>query len=64
MLTKAGIVDFSKVTDYKQFYSEELPTLALDYLAEHPIKFDKIILDEAQDLLHGNYLFVIEILYR
>jgi superfamily I DNA and RNA helicase len=62
MLTKAGLVDLSRVTDYKQFYSEELPSLALDYLAEHPVKFDKIILDEAQDLLHGNYLFVIDAL--
>lgn len=62
MLTKAGIVDISKVTDYKTFYSDELPSLALDYLAEHPVKFDKIIIDEAQDLLHGNYLFVIDAL--
>ncbi|MBE5740672.1 MAG: DUF2075 domain-containing protein, partial [Clostridiales bacterium] len=62
MLTSAGIVDVSKVTDYKQFYSEELPSLALDYLAKNPVKFDKIILDEAQDLLHGNYLFVIDAL--
>ena len=62
LLTTAGIVDISKVTDYKQFYSDELPSLALDYLEKNPIKFDKIILDEAQDLLHGNYLFVIEAL--
>ena len=62
MLTSAGIVDVSKVTDYKQFYSEELPSLALDYLAKNPVKFDKIILDESQDLLHGNYLFVIDAL--
>ena len=62
MLTKAGIVDIKTVTDYKQFYSEELPSLALDYLEEHPVKFDKIIIDEAQDLLHGNYLFVIDAL--
>ena len=34
--------------------------MALDYLAEHPVKFDKIIIDEAQDLLHGNYLLVID----
>ena len=31
-------------------------------MTEHPIKFDKIIIDEAQDLLHGNYLFVIDAL--
>lgn len=62
LLTTAGVVDIRKVTDYKQFYSEELPSLALDYLEKNPIKFDKIILDEAQDLLHGNYLFVIEAL--
>lgn len=62
MLTKAGLVDIKTVTDYKHFYSEELPSLALDYLAEHPVKFDKIIIDEAQDLLHGNYLFVIDAL--
>ena len=62
MLTKAGLVDVKTVTDYKYFYSEELPSLALDYLAEHPVKFDKIIIDEAQDLLHGNYLFVIDAL--
>lgn len=62
MLTAAGIVDMRKVTDYKRFYTEELPSLALDYLAEHPVKFDKIIIDEAQDLLYGNYLFVIDAL--
>lgn len=60
MLTNAGLVDRSKVTDYRQFYAEDLPSIALDYLADHPVKFDKIILDEAQDLLHGNYLFVID----
>ncbi len=62
MLVNAGVVDFNGVTDYKQFYAEELPSMALDYLAKNPVKFDKIILDEAQDLLHGNYLFVIDAL--
>lgn len=62
MLVDAGVVDFNGVTDYKQFYAEELPSMALDYLAKNPVKFDKIILDEAQDLLHGNYLFVIDAL--
>lgn len=55
-------IDFSKIEDLSAFYREELPALALDALSKRSIKFDKIIIDEAQDLMNENYLLVLDAL--
>ena len=43
--------------DTEHFYSEELPQLAAETVAD---KFDKIIVDEAQDLISFNYLYFMD----
>ena len=48
--------DFSTITDLSKFYKEDLPMLALDALEKAPVQFDKIIIDEAQDLMVPDYL--------
>jgi hypothetical protein len=40
-------------------YQEDLPFWALEALEKSPVKFDTIILDEAQDLLTENYMTVL-----
>ncbi len=54
--------DFNTIEDYSVFYKETLPFQALLVLEEHPIKFTKIIIDEAQDLMTPDYLDVIDVL--
>ena len=46
--------------DKTDFYRNVLPTLALEVLETHPIKFETIIIDEAQDLFFQNYIKVID----
>ncbi len=60
LVHKHGLHDFSKIEDYSQFYRKELPLLALDAIALEGVKFDKIVLDEAQDLMSEEYLMVLD----
>lgn len=48
--------DFKEITDASIFYKEDLPMLALEALEKESVKFDKVIVDEAQDLMHPDYL--------
>lgn len=43
-----------------QFYNEVLPDMALKLLKDNPLKYDKIIVDEAQDLVTDRYLDVMD----
>lgn len=56
--------DFKSIKNYSQFYSKELPLLAIEALDKHPVLFDKIIIDEAQDILKPDYLDIIDILIK
>ena len=62
LVKKHGLFDFSTITDIKAFYQEDLPILALDAIELEGVQFDKIVLDEAQDLMNENYLAVIDAL--
>ena len=62
LVKKHNLFDFSTITDIRAFYQEDLPILALDAIDMEGIKFDKIVLDEAQDLMNENYLSVIDAL--
>ena len=62
LVKKYNLCDYDKITDYSVFYKEELPLLAIDAVNMEGIKFDKIILDEAQDLMMENYLLLIDTL--
>ncbi len=48
--------------DASYFYQSVLHALAIDVLIEHPHKFEKIILDEAQDLLTKDYCDILDLL--
>jgi len=52
------IVEKSK--DTNNYYQNILPELFLEYIKEHPVKFDLLVLDEAQDLLRPKYLKVLD----
>ena len=60
LVRKYNLYDFSKMTNPSDFYKKELPFIALDALAIENIKFDKIVIDEAQDLMTDEYLLVID----
>ena len=56
LVKKHNLKDYSTITDYKKFYDDELPILALEAIEKEKVKFSKIVLDEAQDLMKVNYL--------
>lgn len=62
LVKKYNLYDFSQIEDMQRFYREDLPMLALDAIAFEGAKFDKIVLDEAQDLMTDGYLMVIDAL--
>ena len=62
LVKKYDLYDFSKITDFSAFYRKELPLLAIDAINIDGVKFDKIVLDEAQDLMSDEYLLVIDAL--
>ena len=59
-----GLVDKKTVTDWRKYYEEVLPTYALDIIEQEQISFDKIVIDEAQDLLKENYLYVLDAMLK
>ena len=50
------------VGDY--FYSVELPDMVLNHLKDVPVKYDRIVVDEAQDLVKSKYLDVMDLSLR
>ena len=62
LVRKYNLCDFSKIEDRSVFYQKELPMLALDAITIEGVKFDKIVIDEAQDLMTDEYLMVIDLL--
>ncbi|MGN0814746.1 MAG: AAA domain-containing protein [Candidatus Coproplasma sp.] len=62
LVRKHRLYDFSKIENLSEFYKETLPVLALDAIGIEGIKFDKIVIDEAQDLMTDGYLMVIDAL--
>jgi hypothetical protein len=55
IIKEAGIIT-GTINNNPDFWSYEIPLLTLDALKRKPVKFDKIIIDEAQDLINENYL--------
>ena len=62
LVRKYNLYDFSKIENLSEFYKKELPLIALDAITIEGVKFDKIVLDEAQDLMTDEYLMVIDLL--
>jgi len=56
-----GVPSTSKMQKY---YRYELPLLAQEVLLKQGILFDKVIIDEAQDLINNEYLDVIDIMLK
>ena len=65
-LLKAGGINPSpssgKQDDY--YYSEELPDMVIQRLKIIPLKYDRIVVDEAQDLVNSKYLEVMNLSLR
>lgn len=51
-----------KMDDY--YYSEELPDMVIQRLKSIAIKYDRIVIDEAQDLVKSKYLEVMDLSLR
>ena len=62
LVRKYNLFDFNKIDNLSVFYKKELPLLALDAITIEGVKFDKIVIDEAQDLMTDEYLMVIDVL--
>ena len=62
LVRKYNLYDFNKIDNLSVFYKKELPLLALDAITIEGVKFDKIVIDEAQDLMTDEYLMVIDVL--
>ena len=62
LVKKHNLYDCNSITDYGKFYKEDLPLIAIEAIEIEGIKYDKIILDEAQDLMSDGYLMVIDAL--
>jgi hypothetical protein len=61
MMTAAGCEVTVPAKD-PQFWSQTLPTLFAEFLAEHPLKFDALIVDEAQDFREDYWLSMMDLL--
>lgn len=48
------------VDELDEFYKKELPLLALDALDLNPVSYDKIVIDEAQDILGSDSFEVLD----
>lgn len=46
--------------DMAAYYYEELPNIALDALGANPVSFDRIVIDEAQDIIGTPAFYVID----
>ncbi len=53
-------INYPNTEDDSDFYRKEMPLIALESLEKKQIYFDKIVIDEAQDLLNSDYLDVID----
>lgn len=57
-------IDLNNIEDKTQFYREELPCLFLEILEKENISFDRIIIDESQDLANDLYLDIMDIILK
>jgi hypothetical protein len=62
IVRNAGIETGKYDFEQEDFWETELPLLVLEALNTHPVNLDKIIIDEAQDLIMDNYLDVFDTL--
>jgi hypothetical protein len=60
----AGISLVKPETAGQEFYRQEMPLAALEAAEKLAVKFDRIIIDEAQDLINENYLEVFDTLLQ
>jgi len=58
--TWASEPSLKEIYDNDNFWGKDIPQRMLKALKDKPVKFDKIILDEAQDLIKGDYLDVVD----
>jgi hypothetical protein len=60
--TGSGVPDniWDKLRGKDDFWEHEIPAMMLEALKKIPVKFDKIIVDEALDLLQDGYLLVLD----
>ncbi len=60
LIKKHNLINMNDVGDLKHFYDCEFFPLALKAVEMEGVKFDKIVLDEAQDLLKEDYVLILD----
>lgn len=60
LIKKHKLLDFSKIEDKTKFYNEDVFDYGSQAIELEKIKFDKIIVDEAQDILKDNFLLILD----
>lgn len=56
--------NYQKCGNIQRFYREEMPLIALEALEKKEMNFDKIVVDEAQDLLNSDYLNIMDLILK
>lgn len=64
LVVKHFDINVEEIDDKKQFYLEDLPCLALEALEKENLMFDKIIIDEGQDLVNNSYIDIIDLILK
>lgn len=60
IIKNSGIVIRNDDFEREDFWQTDIPLLVLNALSTNPVSLDKIIIDEAQDLITDNYLDVLD----
>lgn len=53
-----------QIDDEQEFFRERLPLMAMEAIESNDILFDKIVIDEVQDLLNPEYLDVLDMIVK
>ena len=60
LIIKHKLLDISKIEDKSKFYNEDIFDYGSKAIELEKIKFDKIVIDEAQDILKDNFLLILD----
>lgn len=64
LVSKYMPLNLNSIENKTQFYREELPCLFLEIMEKENILFDRIIIDESQDLANDSYLDIMDMLLK
>ena len=60
LIIKHKLISKEEIQDIESFYEEEIFVYGTEAIEKEGIKFDKIIVDEAQDIIKDNFLLILD----